>query len=107
MNVNHKPILNDFELPTFQLGCTNLLKELVTELWIGNSKMLCKLASKGLLHAPGSSLHDCSYSSVAPIFFSNLVIILSCRIINGLRIFCCKGHRANSISMDSNIMARQ
>jgi hypothetical protein len=85
MSVRHNPILNDFELPTFQLECTNLLKKPVTKLWIGNSKMLCKLASEGLLPGLGSSPHDCSYSGVAPILFSSLIIILSRHIISGLR----------------------
>jgi hypothetical protein len=91
MNVNHKPILNDFELPTNQLGYTHFLKKLVTELWIGNNKMLCKLASEGLLPGLGSSPHECSYSGVAPILFSSLVIILSHRIISGLRNLLLQG----------------
>jgi hypothetical protein len=91
MNVNHKPILNDFELPTNQLGCTHLLKKPVTKLWIGNSKMLCKLASEGLLHALGSSPHDCSYSGIAPILFSSLIITLPRRIISGLRNLLLQG----------------
>jgi hypothetical protein len=91
MNVNHKPILNDFELPTNQLGCTHLLKKPITELWIGNCKMLCKLASEGLLLAPGSSPHDCSCSGVAPILFNNLVIILPRCIINNLHNLLLQG----------------
>ena len=84
MNVNHKPILNDFELPTNQLGCTYLLKKPVTKLWVGNRKMFCKLASEGLLLALGSNPHECSYSSVTSILFCSLLIILSLHIISGL-----------------------
>jgi hypothetical protein len=91
MSVSHKRILIDFELPTFYLGCTNLLKKPVTEFGIGNSKMLCKLASEGLLPSLGSSPHDCSYSGVAPILFSSLVIILSHHIISGLRNLLLQG----------------
>jgi hypothetical protein len=83
--------MNDFELLTFQLGCTNLLKKPVTELWIGYSKMLCKLASEGLLPGLGSSPHECSYSGVAPILFGSLVIILSRRIVSGLRNLLLQG----------------
>jgi hypothetical protein len=70
MRISHKRILNDFELPTFQLGCTNLLKKPITKLGIGNSKMLCKLAFEGLLPSLGSSPHDCSYSGVGPILLA-------------------------------------
>ena len=91
LNVNCKPILNDFELSTNQLGCTNLLKKPVTEFWISNSKMFCKLAFEGLLLNPGNSPHDCNYSSVAYILFSNLVIILSHRIISSFHNLLLQG----------------
>ena len=84
MNVNQKPIMNEIELPIDQLGCTNLMKEPATKLWVGNNKMLCKLASEGLLLDPGSSPHESSYSGVTPILFGSLLIILSRRIINGV-----------------------
>jgi hypothetical protein len=82
MNVNQKSILNDLELPTYQLGCTNLLKELFTKLWVCNSKMFGKLASKGLLLGPGSSPHESSYSGVTPVFLISLLMIFSCHIIS-------------------------
>ena len=72
------------ELQTNQLGCTNLLKELITKLWVGNSKMFCKLASEGLLLALGSSPHECSNISVTPIIYICLVIVLSGRLVSGL-----------------------
>ena len=84
MNVNQKQIMNEIELPTNQLGCTNLLKKPVTKLWVGNSKMLCKLASEGLLLGPGSSPHESSYSGITPILFGSLLIVFSCRIISSL-----------------------
>jgi hypothetical protein len=71
-------------------GRTDLLEELLSKLLIGNGQILGELASEGLLLAPGSNLHECSYSGIAPVFFRCLLIILSSCIIGGLRYLLLK-----------------
>jgi hypothetical protein len=71
-------------------GRTDLLEELLSKLWIGNGQILGELAFEGLLPGPGCSPHDCSDSGVAPVFFRSLLIILSNRIIRGLRYLLLK-----------------
>jgi hypothetical protein len=63
---------------------TNLFKELITELWIGNRKILKELALERMMLGLGCSPHGCSYTGVAPVFLRCLIIILSYRIIRGL-----------------------
>jgi hypothetical protein len=82
--VIHKPILNEDALQRILKGRTDLLEKLITELRVDNGQILSELALEGLLLPHGSSLHDCSYSSVAPVLFRSLLIILPGRIIRGL-----------------------
>jgi hypothetical protein len=63
---------------------TNLFKELITKLRVGNRKILEELALEGMMLGLGYSPHGYSYTDVALVLLRHLIIILSCRIIRGL-----------------------
>jgi hypothetical protein len=63
---------------------TNLFKELITELRVGNRKILEELALERMMPGLGRSPHGCSDTGVALVLLRCLIIILSFRIIGGL-----------------------
>ena len=63
---------------------TNLFKELITKLRVGNGKVLEELALETLMLELGCSPHGCSDCGVAPLVLRCFIIVLSCRIIGGL-----------------------
>ena len=63
---------------------TNLFKELITKLRVGNGKVLEELALETRMLDLGRSPHGCSDFGVAPLILISLIIVLSCRIIGGL-----------------------
>jgi hypothetical protein len=83
-DVNRGLILNNDALERSLKRKTNLFKELITELWVGNREILEELALERMMLGLGRSPHGCSDTGVAPVFHRRLIIILSCCIIGGL-----------------------
>jgi hypothetical protein len=83
-DVKRGPILNNDALERSHKRKTNLFKELITELWVGNREILEELALKNMMPSLDRGSHGCSDTGVGPILHRCLIIILSCRIIGGL-----------------------
>jgi hypothetical protein len=83
-DVNRGPILNNDALERIHKRKTNLFKELITELRVGNPEILEELALERMMPGLGRSPHGCSDTGVAPVLHRCLIIILSCCIIGGL-----------------------
>ena len=83
-DINIRLILNKEVLQKSHERKTNLFKKFITELWIGNQKILEEFALKGMMLGLGCNLKGWSYTNVAPIFFRCLIIILSYYIIRAL-----------------------
>jgi hypothetical protein len=83
-DVKRGPILNNDALERSLKRKTNLFKELITELRVGNREILEELALERMMLGLGRSPHGCSDIGVAPVLHRYLIIILSCRIIGGL-----------------------
>jgi hypothetical protein len=83
-DVKRGPILNNDALERIHKRKTNLLKELITELRVGNQEILEELALESMMPGLGRGPHGCSDTGVGPLLHRCLIIILSCRIIRGL-----------------------
>jgi hypothetical protein len=83
-DVKRGPVLNNDALERNHKRKTNLFKELITELWVGNREILEELALERMMLGLRGSPHGCSDTGVGPILHRCLIIILSCRIIGGL-----------------------
>jgi hypothetical protein len=83
-DVNRRPILNNDVLQRSHKRKTNLFKELITGLRVGNQKILEELALERMMFGLGRNPHGCSDTGVAPVFYRCLIIILSYCIIGGL-----------------------
>jgi hypothetical protein len=83
-DVNRGPILNNDALERSHKRKTNLFKELITELWVGNREILEELALERMMPGLGGSLHGYSDTGVGPVLHRCLIIILSRCIIGSL-----------------------
>jgi hypothetical protein len=83
-DVKSGPLLNNDALEMNHKRQTNLLKELITELRVGNREILEELALESMMPGLGRGPHGCSDTGVGPVLQRRLIIILSCRIIGGL-----------------------
>jgi hypothetical protein len=83
-DINIRLILNKEVLQRSHKRKTNLFKELITELRVGNRKIFEELAFEGMMLGLGCSLHGCSYTGITLVLLRCFIIILSCRIIRGL-----------------------
>jgi hypothetical protein len=83
-DVKRGPILNNDALERNHKRKTNLFKELITELWVGNQEILKELALESMMPGLGRGPHGISDTGVGPVLHRCLIIILFCRIIGGL-----------------------
>jgi hypothetical protein len=83
-DIKRRPILNNDALERNHKRKTNLFKELITELWVGNPEILEELALEIMMPSLGRGPHGCSDTGVGHVLHRCLIIILSCRIIGGL-----------------------
>ena len=83
-DVNRGPILNEDVLQRSHKRKTNLFKELITKLRVGNRKIFEELALEIMMLGLGRSPHGCTNTSVALLLHRCLIIILSYYIIEGL-----------------------
>jgi hypothetical protein len=83
-DVKRGPILNNDALERSHKRKTNLFKELITKLRVGNREILEELALERMMLDLGGSPHGCSDTGVGPVLHRCLIIILSRRIIGSL-----------------------
>jgi hypothetical protein len=83
-DVRRGSILNNDALERSHKRKSNLFKELITELRVGNREILEELALENMMPGLGRGPHGCNKTGVGPVLHRCLIIILSCRIIGGL-----------------------